>query len=169
VADAYDRLVGRYGAELASELIDFAGVEPGMRALDVGCGPGARATAPAEWLGKVSVGVWLDWPGSPFERVCGRGVCQAVEEVVDHWRAAWAQSCSITDRKRPAGVSRRGRISGSAPRSVTLTASRRASPWRSGRTTSSIGVSGNGRFLDVWMAPIATGLPLLVLRERERG
>ena len=34
-ADAYDRHVGRYGAQLASALIEFVGVEPGMRALDV--------------------------------------------------------------------------------------------------------------------------------------
>jgi trans-aconitate methyltransferase len=40
-ADAYDRLVGRYGAPLAAALIGFAGIEPGMSALDVGCGPGA--------------------------------------------------------------------------------------------------------------------------------
>ena len=38
-ADAYDRHVGRYGAPLAAALIAFARVEPGMRALDVGCGP----------------------------------------------------------------------------------------------------------------------------------
>ncbi len=44
-ADVYDRHVGRYGPPLAEALIAFAGVEPGMRALDVGCGPGALATA----------------------------------------------------------------------------------------------------------------------------
>lgn len=41
-AEAYDRHVGRYAPALGSALIAFAGVEPGMRALDVGCGPGAR-------------------------------------------------------------------------------------------------------------------------------
>ena len=38
--DAYDRHVGRYGSQLAS-LIEFTGLEQGMRTLDVGCGPGA--------------------------------------------------------------------------------------------------------------------------------
>ena len=37
--DAYDRLVGRYSPQLASALIDLALVPPGMRVLDVGCGP----------------------------------------------------------------------------------------------------------------------------------
>lgn len=40
-AEAYDRLVGRYGRALACGLIAAAGLRPGHRALDVGCGPGA--------------------------------------------------------------------------------------------------------------------------------
>ncbi|MGZ8754911.1 MAG: hypothetical protein ACXW15_06945 [Acidimicrobiia bacterium] len=31
--------MGRYSDQLAAALSSFAGVEPGMRALDVGCGP----------------------------------------------------------------------------------------------------------------------------------
>ena len=50
-AEAYDRHVGRYSAQLASELIGFAGVQPGMRAIDVGCGPGALTTALASGSG----------------------------------------------------------------------------------------------------------------------
>jgi SAM-dependent methyltransferase len=41
--EAYDRFMGRYSRELAAPLIEFAGIEPGMRVLDVGCGPGALA------------------------------------------------------------------------------------------------------------------------------
>ena len=43
-AEAYDRHVGRYGRELARALIVAAGVRPGRRTLDVGCGPGALTT-----------------------------------------------------------------------------------------------------------------------------
>lgn len=40
-ADAYDRFMGHYATRLAPRFADFAGVERGQRALDVGCGPGA--------------------------------------------------------------------------------------------------------------------------------
>ena len=36
--DAYDRHVGRYGPELAREMVRVTGVQAGQRALDVGCG-----------------------------------------------------------------------------------------------------------------------------------
>jgi len=54
-AEAYDRFVGRYGAELASGLIALCGVRSGMSAVDVGCGPGALTAALAEQLGAGSV------------------------------------------------------------------------------------------------------------------
>src|SRR4051794_9926556 len=49
-ADAYDRFVGRYSARLAAELVEFAGVPAGGRAVDVGCGPGGLTAALAERL-----------------------------------------------------------------------------------------------------------------------
>jgi SAM-dependent methyltransferase len=67
-ADAYDRFVGRYGAQLATALIGFAGVEPGMRALDVGCGPGALTGALTARLGERSV-CGVD-PSQPFVDAC---------------------------------------------------------------------------------------------------
>jgi SAM-dependent methyltransferase len=78
-ADAYDRLVGRYSPQLAAALIDFAGVAPGMRAVDVGCGPGALTAALAERLGPASVGA-AD-PSEPFVLAC-RARCPGVEVVV---------------------------------------------------------------------------------------
>ncbi len=40
-ADAYTRFMGRFSEPLAERFADAAGVSPGRRALDVGCGPGA--------------------------------------------------------------------------------------------------------------------------------
>ena len=53
--DAYDRHVGRYGPELASEMVRVTGVRPGHRALDVGCGTGALTVTLAEVLGAGNV------------------------------------------------------------------------------------------------------------------
>jgi SAM-dependent methyltransferase len=78
-AEAYDRHVGRYGAQLASALIAFAGVEPEMRALDVGCGPGALTAALAERLGAANVRA-AD-PSEAFAAACGERL-PGVEVVV---------------------------------------------------------------------------------------
>jgi ubiquinone/menaquinone biosynthesis C-methylase UbiE len=50
-AEHYDRFMGRYSAPLAVELADASGVAPGMRALDVGCGPGSLTRVLADRLG----------------------------------------------------------------------------------------------------------------------
>jgi SAM-dependent methyltransferase len=42
---AYERLMGRWSARLAEELIAFAGLEIGDRVIDVGCGTGSLAAA----------------------------------------------------------------------------------------------------------------------------
>jgi SAM-dependent methyltransferase len=78
-ADAYDRWVGRYGSQLSAALIEFAGIEPGMRALDVGCGPGALTSALVGRLGAGNV-VAAD-PSEPFVETC-RSRLAGVEVVL---------------------------------------------------------------------------------------
>jgi SAM-dependent methyltransferase len=54
-AEHYDRFMGRYVPRLAVALADAAGIAAGMRALDVGCGPGGLTHELAERLGAENV------------------------------------------------------------------------------------------------------------------
>jgi SAM-dependent methyltransferase len=54
-ANAYDRFMGRYSTQLAPRFIDFADVDPGQTALDVGCGPGAATAELVRRLGPDAV------------------------------------------------------------------------------------------------------------------
>jgi SAM-dependent methyltransferase len=54
-ADAYDRFMGRYSVQLAPQLADLAGIRPGQRVLDVGCGPGALTAELVARLGPGNV------------------------------------------------------------------------------------------------------------------
>ena len=63
-AASYDRFMGVYSQQLAPALADFAGVEPGQRALDVGCGPGALVGELVRRLGPDTVSA-VD-PSEPF-------------------------------------------------------------------------------------------------------
>jgi SAM-dependent methyltransferase len=78
-AEAYDRHIGRYGPELAGRLIEAAGLRPGQRALDVGCGPGALTTALAELLGADRVAA-VD-PSEPLAHACASRVPGARVQV----------------------------------------------------------------------------------------
>jgi len=53
--DAYDRFMGRFSEPLAELFVARAGVRPGQRALDVGCGPGALTARLVELLGTDAV------------------------------------------------------------------------------------------------------------------
>jgi ubiquinone/menaquinone biosynthesis C-methylase UbiE len=67
-AQAYDRWVGRYSTHLGAALIEFAGIEPGMKVLDVGCGPGALSAA---LVGRVGASnVYAVDPSEPFVEAC---------------------------------------------------------------------------------------------------
>jgi len=54
-ADSYDRFMGRYSAPLAPKLADLAGIKPGQRVLDVGCGPGALTAELVRRVGAANV------------------------------------------------------------------------------------------------------------------
>lgn len=82
-ASAYGRFMGRYSEPLAPLFADFAGVAPGHRALDVGCGPGALTAILVERLGADAVSA-VD-PSEPFvvaarERLPGVDVARAAAE-----------------------------------------------------------------------------------------
>jgi SAM-dependent methyltransferase len=82
-ADAYDRFMGRYSVPLAPQFADFAGISPGQRALDVGCGPGALTAELVGRLGPAAVAA-VD-PSEPFvaaaqERYPGVSVRRAAAE-----------------------------------------------------------------------------------------
>ena len=66
--DSYDRFMGRYSRELAPRFVAFAGLGPGMRALDVGCGSGLLAAALAGRLGAANVAA-AD-PSEPLLAAC---------------------------------------------------------------------------------------------------
>jgi SAM-dependent methyltransferase len=67
-AEAYERHVGRYTPQLAAAFCEFTGIEPGMRALDVGSGPGALTAELATRLGPANVAAAE--PSEPFAAAC---------------------------------------------------------------------------------------------------
>ena len=116
-AAAYDRLVGRYSTPLAGELVAFAGVERGMRALDVGCGPGGLTTALAELLGAENVAGAE--PSDTFvaaarDRVPGAEIVQAPAESLpfedDRFDAVLSQLVVNFMTNAPRGVSEMARV-----------------------------------------------------------
>jgi ubiquinone/menaquinone biosynthesis C-methylase UbiE len=115
--DAYDRFMGRYSRELAPLLIEFAGIEPDMSVLDVGCGPGALSERLAERVGARAVAA-AD-PSEPFvaacsERVPGADVRRAEAEALpwedNAFDAVLAQLVVNFMRDAHAGVSEMRRV-----------------------------------------------------------
>ncbi len=75
-AEAYGRFMGRYSEPLADRFVELAGVRPGMRALDVGCGPGALTSRLVGRLGAEQVSAVE--PSPPFVAAV-RDRCPGVE------------------------------------------------------------------------------------------
>jgi SAM-dependent methyltransferase len=113
----YFRFMGRWSRELAPPFIEFAGVEPAMRVLDVGCGPGALTAPLAGRLGAERVAA-ID-PSEPFvtairERLSDVDVRTGVAEELpfDNGRfdAALAQLVVNFMQDAPAGVGEMRRV-----------------------------------------------------------
>ena len=67
-AEHYDRFMGRYTPNLAAALADAAGITPGMRVVDVGCGPGGLTRELAGRTGAENVAA-ID-PAAQFADAC---------------------------------------------------------------------------------------------------
>jgi ubiquinone/menaquinone biosynthesis C-methylase UbiE len=62
-ADSYDAFMGGYSRLLAPRFAAFAGIAPGQRVADVGCGPGALTQVLADLVGPGSVAAADPSPG----------------------------------------------------------------------------------------------------------
>jgi ubiquinone/menaquinone biosynthesis C-methylase UbiE len=115
--ESYDRFMGVYSVQLAPQLAELAGVEPGQRVLDVGCGPGALSTELVTRLGPAAVTA-VD-PSETFvaaarERLPGVAVEQASAEQLpfpdDSFDAAIAQLVVHFMSDPVAGLAEMGRV-----------------------------------------------------------
>ena len=84
VADAYDRYIGRYSTQLASQFTAVVGVGADQLVLDIGCGPGSLTTALVERIGRGRVFA-ID-PSQPYAEACRRQA-QGADVVVGRAQA----------------------------------------------------------------------------------
>jgi SAM-dependent methyltransferase len=116
-AESYECYMGRYSRPLAPLFAEFAGVRPGMRVIDVGCGPGALAEALAERGGEERLAA-AD-PSAAFASACaarlpGADVREAHAEALPwpdgSFDAALAQLVVNFMREPVAGVGEMRRV-----------------------------------------------------------
>jgi SAM-dependent methyltransferase len=116
-AEAYDRFMGRYSSRLAPGFARFAGVDTGMRVIDVGCGPGALTTELVRLLGSTVVTA-VD-PSEPFVEAARerhpevdvvRGAAEALPFQNGAFDAALAQLVVHFMSDPVAGIREMGRV-----------------------------------------------------------
>lgn len=115
--DLYGRFMGQYSEPLARRFADFAGVEGGQRAVDVGCGPGALTTELVARLGPAAVCA-ID-PSAPFVAAVAErfpevdvqlGSAEDLPYPDDAFEIALAQLVVHFMRDPVAGLSEMGRV-----------------------------------------------------------
>jgi SAM-dependent methyltransferase len=114
---AYDKFMGRFSTRLAPVFADFAGVEPGMVALDVGAGTGALT---AELVRRGADAAAVEPSPAFFDALRSRfpdvDVRQAGAEALpwpdDSFDVALAQLVIAFMSDAPAGVREMGRVAG---------------------------------------------------------
>lgn len=110
-AASYDSFMGRYSRALAVPFADFCCWEPGMRVVDVGCGPGALTGVAVERLGAGQVVAVDPTPG--FVAACSerfpevdvrQGAAEDLPLVTESFDSAAAQLVFhfVSDPKRAA-------------------------------------------------------------------
>ena len=116
-AEHYDRFMGRYTVQLAPVLADEAGVDRGVRVLDVGCGPGGLTSELADRVGAESVAA-ID-PAEQFVTACRernpgadvrRGVAEELPWEDDTFDAALSSLVIAFMRDADAGLREMKRV-----------------------------------------------------------
>jgi len=112
-AEAYDRFMGRYSRLLAPQMADLARVEPGLRVLDVGCGPGALTSELVARVGAANVAAARSrFPGVDVQRASAERLPfeaatfdASLAQLVVHFMAEPVAGLAEMRRvTRPAGV-----------------------------------------------------------------
>ena len=116
-AQAYGSFMGRFSEPLADQFVEVAGLAPGQRALDVGCGPGALTARLVDVVGNAGVSA-VD-PSQPFvEAAQARfpgvdirtGTAESLEFDDDTFDAALAQLVVHFMRDPTAGLREMARV-----------------------------------------------------------